>query len=143
MNKQLILVINKIDVVAYESLSEEHRAMIEKLSAEAGVEMLQMSNVSEEGVSAVKNRACDLLLQARVDARMAGKKVNDILNRLTVAKPAGAEDGQAACEPFIPESVAAARAAGPVDPLMRRKTEKDLMVENGGAGVVSSGSTAP
>lgn len=137
MNKQLIIVINKIDIVPFDELPEAHRTSIEKLAEDSGVELLQMSNVSEEGVSAVKNRACDLLLQARVDARMAGKKVNDILNRLTVAKPDGSQGGAAAAEPFIPESVLAMRAAGPVDKTMKPKTEKDLMVENGGAGVYS------
>lgn len=34
-----------------------------------------MSNQTEEGVQDVKTAACDKLLQARVDARMAGKKV--------------------------------------------------------------------
>lgn len=34
-----------------------------------------MSNETEEGVQEVKTAACDKLLQARVDARMAGKKV--------------------------------------------------------------------
>lgn len=34
-----------------------------------------MSNETEEGVAEVKTAACDKLLQARVDARMAGKKV--------------------------------------------------------------------
>ena len=128
-NKQLIIVVNKIDVVAFESLPLESRALIDGLASSAGVEVMQMSNVSEEGVSAVKNRACDLLLQARVDARMSGKKVSDVLNRLTVAGAA------ASTEPCIPESVLAARAAGLLG--TQRKTEKDLMLEGGGAGVYS------
>jgi nucleolar GTP-binding protein len=130
VNKQLILVVNKIDVVAMKDLSEENRALILGLAESAGVEVMEMSNVSEEGVMAVKNRACDLLLQARVDARLTGKKVSDVLNRLTVA---GAD--LAASEPFIPESVHAARAAGLLG--KGRKTEKHLMLEGGGAGVYS------
>lgn len=141
-NKQLVIVLNKTDVIAYEQIAAENRALIEKLAADhrsSGLEVMQMSNVSEEGVSAVKNRACDLLLQARVDARVAGKKVAGVLNRLTVAMPGR----DASSEPFIPASVAAARAAG----LLHGsgdgrgkgglKTEKDLMLEGGGAGVYS------
>jgi nucleolar GTP-binding protein len=126
-NKQLVLVVNKIDVVAFDKIAEESRALIEGLAESAGVELMQMSNVSEEGVSAVKNRACDLLLQARVDARLSGKKVGDVLNRLTVA------GGATATEPHIPESVLAAQAAGLLG--KGRKTEKHLMLEGGGAGV--------
>lgn len=37
-----------------------------------------MSNETQEGVQEVKTAACDKLLQARVDARMAGKKVGAI-----------------------------------------------------------------
>ena len=55
--------------------------------------------------------ACDLLLQARVDARLQStKKIEAVANRLTVAMPR-AVSGQAAPEPCIPASVLAARAA--------------------------------
>lgn len=54
---------------------EEDRVSIEKLADSAGVELHLMSNETEEGVQEVKTAACDKLLQARVDARMAGKKV--------------------------------------------------------------------
>lgn len=54
---------------------EEDRISIEKLADSSGVELHLMSNETEEGVAEVKTAACDKLLQARVDARMAGKKV--------------------------------------------------------------------
>lgn len=57
------------------SFREEDRVSIEKLADSAGVELHLMSNETEEGVAEVKTAACDKLLQARVDARMAGKKV--------------------------------------------------------------------
>jgi nucleolar GTP-binding protein len=142
VNKQLLVVVNKIDVVAFEALSPENRALVEGLVSGSGVEMMQMSNVSEQGVSAVKNRACDLLLQARVDARLSGRKTADVLNRLTVA---GAETET---EPFIPDSVQAAIAAGLLPSQGGggaaaggggggRLTEKDRMLAGGGAGVYS------
>lgn len=55
---------------------EEDRVSIEKLADSAGVELHLMSNETEEGVQEVKTAACDKLLQARVDARMAGKKAS-------------------------------------------------------------------
>lgn len=60
---------------------EEDRVAIEKLADSAGVELHLMSNETEEGVAEVKTAACDKLLQARIDARMAGKKVPTCVTR--------------------------------------------------------------
>jgi len=104
-NKQLVVVINKIDVQSWETLDEEHKNMIETLVKESGpnTTMLHMSNVSEEGVSQVKNHACDKLLAARVDSRVSGNKVDSVMNRLQVVYPT-ARDGVTR-EAYIPESV--------------------------------------
>lgn len=75
-NKQLILVANKTDAVAFADVREADRLAIEAAAADTNAELMQMSNVSEDGVMAVKTAACDKLLQARVDARMVGKKVS-------------------------------------------------------------------
>ncbi|KAL7534108.1 hypothetical protein ACHAXR_005639 [Thalassiosira sp. AJA248-18] len=104
-NKQLVLVINKIDAQPYETLEEDKKVMIEALVKESGsnTSMLKMSNISEEGVSQVKNHACDKLLAARVDSRVSGNKVDSVMNRLQVAYPT-ARDGVTR-EAYIPESV--------------------------------------
>ena len=107
---------------------------ITSLPPPLGVELLEMSNVSEEGVATVKNQACDKLLQARVDAKLSGKKVDDILNRLTVAQPGTRDQKQRGVS--IPESVLAMRS-GERMVTEPRKTERDLMWENGGPGVYS------
>ncbi|CAN0119280.1 unnamed protein product, partial [Ectocarpus sp. 12 AP-2014] len=73
-NKQLLVIANKTDVAPFADIKEEDRVSIEKLADSAGVELHLMSNETEEGVQEVKTAACDKLLQARVDARMAGKK---------------------------------------------------------------------
>ncbi|CAM9877808.1 unnamed protein product [Heterosigma akashiwo] len=153
-NKQLLLVVNKIDQVKWEDLKAEDREAIEKCAEGSGAELMKMSNVSEEGVSAVKNKACDKLLTARVETRLTGKKVTDVMNRLTVAQPRP-RDARARAA-FIPESVLAAknrmdtggrgrccrrlgegRAPSRHHKPAKRKTEKDLQLENGGAGVYS------
>ena len=112
--KQLIIVANKVDVLSLDELAAskpDDAAALRALAAEEGVSLLPMSNVTDEGVSAVKTAACDLLLQARVDARLQStKKIEAVANRLTVAMPR-AVSGQAAPEPCIPASVLAARAA--------------------------------
>jgi nucleolar GTP-binding protein len=166
-NKQLVVVINKIDQQPWETLEADRRAMIEELVKESGpnTTMLTMSNVSEEGVSQVKNQACEKLLAARVDSRVSGNKVDSVMNRLQVVYPT-ARDGitREAC---IPESVLKEREqkqktkksrigyAPTVDdlddgdetppesedemmergPASRKKTARELMWENGGPGV--------
>ena len=109
-NKQLILVVNKIDVQPWETLDPEKKAMIEEISSSADCSLMTMSNVTEQGVMDVKTAACDKLLQSRVDTRVAGKKVNDVMNRLKVFQPE-ARDNRTR-EAFIPDSVKAARANG-------------------------------
>ena len=104
-NKQLVVVINKIDAQPWDTLESDKKAMIEALVKESGANtsMLHMSNVSEEGVSQVKNHACDKLLASRVDSRVSGNKVDSVMNRLQVVYPT-ARDGVTR-EAFIPESV--------------------------------------
>ena len=104
-NKQLVVVVNKIDAQPYDTLETEKRDMIEKIVREGGsnTTMLQMSNVSEVGVSAVKNHACDKLLASRVDSRVSSNKTDSVMNRLQVFYPT-ARDGVVR-EAYVPESV--------------------------------------
>merc|ERR1712059_32334 len=50
-------------------------------------DILEMSTMTEDGVMDVKTKACDLLLQHRVELKYKSKKVEGILNRLHVAEP--------------------------------------------------------
>ena len=132
VNKQVMMVANKTDVVPYESLSAQKRAAIEEVARVSGAELVPMSNVSEENIGLLKTKACDKLLEARVDAKLsAGRLKDDVMARVTVAMPK-ARDGVAR-EAFIPESVAARAAMG--DDAEERVTEKQLMLQHGGAGV--------
>ena len=134
-DKPLILILNKVDVVGYESISAENRKLIEKLIEDYELSesnVMTMSNISDEGVSAVKNGACDLLLQTRVGARVLGNKASGILNRLSVTSP----NCGSLNKPFIPESVTCMKASG-FPPTCSRITEKELMLNAGGAGVYS------
>jgi len=104
-NKQLVVVINKIDQQPWDTLEADKKTMIEELIKESGpnTTMIQMSNITEEGVSQVKNTACDKLLSSRVDSRVSGNKVDSVMNRLQVVYPT-ARDGVTR-DAFIPESV--------------------------------------
>jgi nucleolar GTP-binding protein len=123
-NKQLVVVVNKIDAQPYETLESEKRDMIERLVKEGGsnTTMLQMSNVSEVGVSSVKNHACDKLLASRVDSRVSTNKTDSVMNRLQVFYPT-ARDGVVR-EAYIPESVLRERERASAEGGERKKTRK-------------------
>merc|ERR1712115_308742 len=71
-----------------------------------------------EGVMDVKNNACELLLQHRVEHKFKSKKVETVLNRLHVAEPV-ARDNKAR-PAFVPEAA------------LRRQREKlEAKMENG------------
>ena len=102
-NKQLIVVVNKIDQQPWETLEQDKKAMVEGLAKDANCSLLTMSNISEVGVSEVKIAACEKLLATRVDARVAGKKVEGVMNRLQVFTPAPRDNVER--KPFIPNTV--------------------------------------
>jgi nucleolar GTP-binding protein len=162
-NKQLILVVNKVDQQPWDELDLEKKALIEAVCNDANCSYMTMSNITEHGVSEVKAAACDKLLASRVDARIAGNKVGNVMNRLQVFYPTPRDGVQR--DAFIPESVLQARSsetdttarkksrvgyATTVDDLIVekdldgdcameitgvRKLARDLMWENGGPGV--------
>uniref|UniRef100_A0A0D9WMW5 Nucleolar GTP-binding protein 1 n=1 Tax=Leersia perrieri TaxID=77586 RepID=A0A0D9WMW5_9ORYZ len=151
MNKPLVIVCNKTDLQPLENLSEEDMKLVMEMKAEAmktiaqggepneeGV-LLTMSTLTEEGVIAVKNAACERLLDQRVEIKMKSKKINDCLNRFHVAMPKPRDNKERpAC---IPQAVLEARAnaaAAKEKKKLERKLEKDLENENGGAGVYSA-----
>ncbi|XP_061696106.1 nucleolar GTP-binding protein 1 [Syngnathoides biaculeatus] len=126
-NKPLIVVANKCDVKKISELSEENQKMFADLSAD-GIPVIETSTLTDEGVIQVKNEACDRLLAQRVDNKMRGKKVHDVLNRLHLAMPAKRDDKER--PPFIPERALLRRKAMEVD-APKRKLEKDLEMEMG------------
>ncbi|KAI9117964.1 hypothetical protein K1719_011106 [Acacia pycnantha] len=149
MNKPLIVVCNKTDLQPLEGVSEEDKKLIIEMKAEAlktlvgqGGEpandesvLLTMSTLTEDGVIAVKNAACERLLNQRVEIKMKSKKINDCLNRFHVAVPKQRDQKERL--PFIPQVVLEAKAKQAAEK-EKRKTEKDLEDENGGAGVYSA-----
>lgn len=135
VNKQVILVANKIDVLPYESLPAHARRAIEDAAKGANAELIPMSNISEENISKLKITACDKLLEARVDSKLnSGRVKDDVLSRITVAMPKPRDN--MAREPYIPDSVLSG-ASGKAMAGTERATEKDLMWKQGGPGVYS------
>ena len=163
-NKQLIIVVNKVDQQPWETLDPEHKQRIEALTKDANCNLMTMSNISEHGVSEVKASACDKLLATRVDARVSGNKIDNVMNRLQVFQPTPRDN--VVRKAHIPDSVQQAKEEGRLGPGPDRKpkrsitgyaptidtnngedgdftmdgtgvkkTARDLMWENGGPGV--------
>ncbi|KAL6606017.1 hypothetical protein ACP70R_041670 [Stipagrostis hirtigluma subsp. patula] len=146
MNKPLVIVCNKTDLQPLEGLSEEDMKLVMEMKAEAmktiaqagdpneeGV-LLTMSTLTDDGVMAVKNAACERLLEQRVDQKMKSKKMVDCLNRFHVAVPKPRDNKERPV--CIPQAVLEARANAAAKE--KRKLEKELENENGGAGVYSA-----
>ncbi|KAG8835673.1 Nucleolar GTP-binding protein 1 [Serendipita sp. 399] len=133
-NKPTLLVINKIDVMRLEQLPSETRMLVDQIITEDGVRVVQASCHTDEGVMDVRNAACDALLAHRVETKLKGNKLNQVANRIHVSIPKPRDDIKR--EPFIPEAVLSKRKYDPNDPF-RRKLEKDIEAEEGGAGVYS------
>lgn len=102
VNKPLLICTNKVDVIRLEDLPKEKAEQF-KVFEESGIPILSMSTLTEEGVMDVKIQACEKLLQYRIDTKIKGRKVNDVMNRLHVAMPAKRDNKER--PPCIPESV--------------------------------------
>lgn len=138
-NKIVFLVINKIDVRRPEDLEPEYQQEIQNILNSGDVEILQVSCTTTEGVTGVKNAACDKLLAERVSQKLKsgsnsagapGGRLGDVLSRIHVAQPTGGVQR----ETFIPDAVKNLRKYDKDDP-ERKKLERDIEEENGGAGV--------
>jgi len=119
-NKPLLIVANKTDILKIEDLSPEKKALIDSVSGDA--EIIPMSNMTEEGISKVKEVACERLLSQRSEVKLKGKKVGDILNRLHLAVPTPRDNKTR--PPVIPQSVLEAKEMKETD-MAGQKDEED------------------
>ncbi|KAJ9522851.1 hypothetical protein QJQ45_023631, partial [Haematococcus lacustris] len=151
-NKPILIICNKIDTRKMEDLTADEQRTITTMVAEArrisaGTSMavesaagseeeqvlMAMSTLNEEGVMQAKQVACERLLAHRVEVKVAGKRINDVLNRIHIAMPKP-RDGSSR-PPVIPAGVAEARARRVAGE--KKKLQKHFQEENGGAGVYS------
>ena len=127
-----MLVINKIDVCRLSDLPPSSRELVDEIIKSENVTVVEVSCYSDEGVTDLKTKACDALLAQRVDTKFKGNKINSVINRIHVAQPKPRDDIERA--PFIPEAVLQRKKYEKDDP-ERRRLEKDIEAEEGGAGV--------
>ncbi|KAI0222351.1 Nucleolar GTP-binding protein 1 [Massospora cicadina] len=133
-NKPTVLCISKIDVKRPEDLCPEDKALVQSIIDRDGLEVALFSSYTDEGVIETRNKACDKLLASRVDMKLKGHKIGDVLNKLHLALPQQRDDMQRV--PVIPEGVNDRPKFDVNDP-NRPKLERDIELENGGAGVYS------
>ncbi|XP_006874480.1 PREDICTED: nucleolar GTP-binding protein 1 isoform X1 [Chrysochloris asiatica] len=127
INKPLIVVANKCDVKRIAELCEDDQKIFVDLQTE-GFPVIETSTLTEEGVIKVKTEACDRLLAHRVETKMKGNKVNEVLNRLHLAVPNKRDDKER--PPFIPAGVVARKKRMEIgEP--RKKRERDIELEMG------------
>ena len=135
-----MVVANKTDVLKRSELSSEKESILAAIEKESELEIMNMSTVTEEGVMDVKTKSCEILLQHRVDLKYKTKKVETIMNRLTVAVPE-ARDNKAR-PAFIPAAALKKRQEKQERMMVeeeeemetsvpRRKTERELELELG------------
>ncbi len=138
-NKLVFVVINKIDIMKPEDLDVETKAKLDSILTSGEVELLQLSCTTTEGVTDVKNAACERLIADRVAQKLKagtntsgsiGGRLGDVLTRIHVAQPLGG----IVREPYIPEAVKNLRKFQKDDP-DRPRLARDIEEENGGAGV--------
>lgn len=129
-NKPLLVILNKIDLIRPEQIPAEDQALLQSL-LDQGIEFANSSTVTEEGIMEVRNRAADKLLATRVEVKMKGQKIGDVLNRLHLSVPK-ARDEQVR-PAFIPETVLRRREIAAEQ--AERMLARDIEEANGGAGV--------
>lgn len=136
-NKQVFVVVNKIDVMRPENLSPEKQELLQTMmtGVEGGsTEILQISCATEEGVMAVRNKACEALLTARIEHKLkSSARVNALLNRIHVSRPTARDDVDRAA--FIPDGAIELRDKFDMNDPSRKTLSRDLEELGGGAGV--------
>ena len=139
LNKLVFIVINKIDIARPEDLDMASKAQLESILQTGDVELLQLSCATEEGVTDVKNTACERLLADRVAQKLKGGsnkdgsiggRLGDLLARIHVAQPLGG----VLRETFIPDAAKRKARFDKEDP-NRPRLAREIEEEEGGAGV--------
>ena len=81
-----MILLNTIDICKYSTLTAQNKSRIEALAKEHNAYLIQMSNINGEGISDVKEKSCEILLEHRLIQKAKDpKKAEGLLNRLHIA----------------------------------------------------------
>lgn len=137
--KPTFVVVNKVDVLRPSDLDESRAKLLQSIVEEGAgkVHLLEASTFTDEGIMEARNTACDALLNSRVETKSKSHKASqpDVLNRLHVAMPKSRDNVER--KPFIPSAVQEGKSQYDQEDPNRRKLERDIEAEQGGAGVYS------
>lgn len=73
-HKPLVITLSKIDLMKYATLPKAQKELIEALAKEHNAYLIQMSNTTQDGISDVKQKACDILLDHRLTQKAKDPK---------------------------------------------------------------------
>ncbi|XP_041372056.1 nucleolar GTP-binding protein 1-like [Gigantopelta aegis] len=127
-NKPLIVCVNKVDIVRLNELPPEKKKLFEDFDRDV-TPVLEMSTLTDEGVMAIRNEACDRLLAHRIQGKIHTKKVADVTNRLRVAFPAKRDEKER--PPCIPEAVLRKKRSMEESVKPKKRLERDIEQELG------------
>eukprot|EP00923_Selenidium_pygospionis_P032144 GHVN01056798.1.p1 GENE.GHVN01056798.1~~GHVN01056798.1.p1 ORF type:complete len:696 (-),score=107.28 GHVN01056798.1:2989-5076(-) len=143
--KPLVVVINKIDLRPITDLNDEEKALIETIKKRGEEEDIRgefspTSCITQEGIDATKNKACEMLLSQRVEKKVGEGRVERIHNRLFVATPKVGVDANGRSvdrPPCIPQSVIEEKKMRDMGETAQERfvTERDREAVGGGPGV--------
>jgi len=132
-NKPVVLVFTKIDLKRFSDLDQEYQDKLSALIKENGVVSEELSNKTGEGILKVKETACNLLLDFRLQNKVDNvpsnvlKKEEEFLKGVYVALPRGQRQDRPA---VIPDAILGG------NPLkLDRPNLRQLQDTMGGAGV--------
>jgi nucleolar GTP-binding protein len=149
-NKALLIIANKTDLKKLSDLSTEDRAAIEAMIKDRpDSRIMEMSNIAGDNIIEVRNEGCKMIREKAVQAKLKSKKINEIANKIQITQPIKRDNKARSLS--IPTSVLADRAAAAelkeqamadndglsslLSKISKRKTEREIELENGGAGV--------
>lgn len=134
VNKPFLIVMTKIDLVRFETLSEEDKSLLLQVLNDNSVQLITMSNKSGEGIQEVREKACSILLDYRLQSKpeqLAGgsksaKFDEEFLRGMQVVMPKKRDNKVRASH--VPDTVMEGQA-------LQRPTLRQMQEQMGGAGV--------
>lgn len=136
LNKPVLIVFSKIDLQKFLELPIEDQEKLKKVLEQEGMGSVEMSNKSGEGINIVKTKACDQLLNHRINQKaeaLAGgsmilKREEDFLKGMHISLPKKRDNKERPSQ--VPEGVTLGEKKA-----LNRPTLKQIQEQCGGAGV--------